>query len=298
MATVFNIQRFSVNDGPGIRTAVFFKGCPLNCLWCHNPESKSSAPELSFNPDKCVGCGNCLSLCPGQVHSASDGEHRIDRTKCRLCRACADYCAGALEVVGRDMTVEEVLKEVLRDLPFYRSSGGGLTVTGGEPMLQVPFLPELLKAAQEKGVSCCVETCGFAPWERFEMTLPYVDLFLYDVKETEPARHRADTGVDNALILDNLRRLDEAGARIVLRCPIIPGFNDREEHFYAISCLANSLNNVERVDVEPYHPLGKSKSLHIGREYPLPDLSFTAPETAEEWVRRIAADCRVPVALA
>ena len=296
MALVFNIQRFSINDGPGIRTNVFFKGCPLNCLWCHNPESKSAGPELCFVQAKCIGCGRCLAECPGRCHSLDDaGRHLIDRKKCLACRKCSDFCVGALEIMGREMTVEEIIDEVMKDEAFYRASGGGMTVSGGEPMIHFPFLPRLLSAARGKGLTNCVETCGFAPWERFEEILPLTDLFLYDCKETDPARHREYTGVGNGLILDNLAKLDRAGAQIVLRCPVIPGLNDREDHFDGIARLADSLENVLRIDVEPYHPLGKSKCENLGREYPLADLSFPDKAVVKDWIGRIAARTRVPV---
>ncbi len=295
MALIFNIQRFSVNDGPGIRTNVFFKGCPLNCLWCHNPESKSPKAELLFTASRCVGCGNCLRLCPGRCHSFEDGKHVIDRAKCLACGACARFCAGALEVTGRPLDVDAAIAEVMKDEAFYRASGGGMTVSGGEPMMHFPDLPRLLRAAKERGVSVCMETCGFAPWERFEQVLPLVDIFLYDWKETDPARHKAYTGADNALIRENLLRLDAAGARLVLRCPIIPGLNDREDHFAGIAALAEALGRVERVDVEPYHPLGRSKSESLGRAYPLGDLSFPDKDEAQGWIARIAALTRKPV---
>lgn len=295
MALIFNIQRFSVNDGPGIRTNVFFKGCPLNCLWCHNPESKSTKPDLGFIASKCIGCGHCLTQCPGHCHTMENGEHVIDRSKCLACRACERFCAGALEIMGREMTVDEVLGEVMKDEIFYKTSNGGMTVSGGEPMIQFPFITELLRAAKEKGLTCCMETCGFVAWARFEEIMPYVDLFLYDIKETDPARHREYTGADNALILENLRKLDGAGAKTVLRCPVIPGLNDRADHFAAIAHLADSLKNVQGIDVEPYHPLGKTKCENLGRDYPLADLSFPDKAQIQAWIGEIAAQTRVPV---
>ncbi len=295
MALIFNIQRFSVNDGPGIRTNVFFKGCPLNCLWCHNPESKSVKPELGFVVSKCIGCGHCLTQCPGRCHTMEHGEHVIDRTKCLACRACERFCAGALEIMGREMTVDEVLSEVMKDEIFYKTSNGGMTVSGGEPMIQFPFITELLRAAKDRGLTCCMETCGFAAWARFEEIMPFVDLFLYDVKETDPARHREYTGADNALILENLRRLDGAGAKTVLRCPIIPGLNDRDDHFAAVARLADSLKNVQGIDIEPYHPLGKTKCENLGRDYPLAGLSFPDKAQVQAWIDALAAQTRVPV---
>ena len=295
MALIFNIQRFSVNDGPGIRTNVFFKGCPLNCLWCHNPESKSTKPDLGFIASKCIGCGHCLTQCPGHCHTMENGEHVIDRSKCLACRACERFCAGALEIMGREMTVDEVLGEVMKDEIFYKTSNGGMTVSGGEPMIQFPFITELLRAATEKGLTCCMETCGFVAWARFEEIMPYVDLFLYDIKETDPVRHREYTGADNALILENLRKLDGAGAKTVLRCPVIPGLNDRADHFAAVAHLADSLKNVQGIDVEPYHPLGKTKCENLGRDYPLADLSFPDKAQIQAWIGEIAAQTRVPV---
>lgn len=295
MALIFNIQRFSVNDGPGIRTNVFFKGCPLNCLWCHNPESKSTKPDLGFIASKCIGCGHCLTQCPGHCHTMENGEHVIDRSKCLACRACERFCAGALEIMGREMTVDEVLGEVMKDEIFYKTSNGGMTVSGGEPMIQFPFITELLRAAKEKGLTCCMETCGFVAWARFEEIMPYVDLFLYDIKETDPVRHREYTGADNALILENLRKLDGAGAKTVLRCPVIPGLNDRVDHFAAVAHLADSLKNVQGIDVEPYHPLGKTKCENLGRDYPLADLSFPDKAQIQAWIGEIAAQTRVPV---
>ena len=297
MSLVFNIQRFSVNDGPGIRTTVFLKGCPLRCLWCHNPESQSFQPELAFSKQKCIGCGRCLTGCPEGCHTVgADGAHLIDRGRCRRSGACASACpSGALELMGRETPVEEIVAKVLRDEPFYRSSGGGMTVSGGEPMAHFPFLPRLLRAAKDSGLHVCVETSGFAPWERFEEIAGLVDQYLYDWKETDPARHRAYTGADNALIRENLLRLNRRGDSVVLRCPIIPGYNDRPDHFAGIAALAEALEHVIRVDVEPYHPLGKSKSENLGRTYALADLTFPEKETVAGWIGAIAALTAKPV---
>jgi len=277
-AIVFNIQRFCYSDGPGIRTAVFLKGCMLNCIWCHNPESKSPAPVISLAEQLCTGCGECLRTCAG--HHLENGKHLIDRDACKACGRCADVCGGALELVGKSMTPEEILAEVMRDEPFYRTSGGGLTVTGGDPLYRPEFTLRLLQLAREKGLHTCVETSGFARWEKLAALIPYTDLFLWDVKETDPELHRQFTGVDNARILDNLRRLDEAGAQTILRCPIIPGCNDRPEHLAGIAALANSLRHVQRIDVEPYHPLGKNKSEAI-IEHAVPKINALKENGAE-----------------
>lgn len=293
---VFNIQRFSVNDGPGIRTTVFLKGCMLNCLWCHNPESKSSKPQLMFHAGQCIGCGACVQACPLGLHSfAENGEHRIDREKCVACGKCVDACVGALEIAGKNMSVEEVLKEVLKDKAFYDNSQGGMTVSGGEPLMQPDFTLELFKAAKAAGLHTCIETCGFAKWELIEKLLPYVDLFLWDVKESDSGKHREFTGVPNEQILENLHRLNASGAQIVLRCPIIPGYNDRPEHLKHIGELAEALSGVIRVDVEPYHPLGKSKSEDLGQTYALGEMGFAEEASVKVWMETIAAITSKPV---
>jgi len=293
---VFNIQKFSINDGPGIRTTVFLKGCMLRCLWCHNPESNHPGPQLMFHPAKCIGCGSCLSSCPNGLHTMGDGgEHLIDRAHCVGCGICADHCIGALEIAGKEMTTEEILEEVMKDKPFYDNSGGGMTVSGGEPLMHPAFTLSLLKGAKELGLHTCIETCGYASWEHIRALIPYVDIFLWDVKETDSSLHKQYTGVENHLILDNLRNLDKEGASIVLRCPIIPGYNDREDHLKAIGLLAEELEHVVRVDVEPYHPLGKSKSESLGKTYALSDLTFPEESTVSSWIACIASVTQKPV---
>jgi len=266
---VFDIQRFSTHDGPGIRTTVFLKGCPLQCLWCHNPEGLSPDPQMSFSPERCIGCGDCVAACPNRVHrlepSGAGVVHVLERQRCRLCGACAGACvSGALEMVGRDLSVAEVLGEVLADRAFYGPSGGGLTLSGGEPMLQFDFTAALLQAAKEQGLHCCLETSGFAPRGHFEALLRLVDLFLYDYKETDPERHIDYTGVPNDLILENLRGLHAWGAKIALRCPIVPGCNDREDHFAGIATLAREMPKLEGIELVPFHPLGRGKVERVG----------------------------------
>ena len=292
--TIFNIQKFSVNDGPGIRTTVFLKGCMLDCIWCHNPESKSPKKQLMLSESRCIGCGKCVKACPSSLHSFDNG-HRIKRELCSACGACAEACVGALELVGRETGVEEVIAEVMKDELFYKNSGGGITLSGGEPLMQHGFSLALLKAAKEKGLHTCIETCGFAKWEHIEALIPYVDIFLWDVKETDDSLHRRYTGVSNGKILENLRRLNAAGAEIILRCPIIPGLNDREEHLKKIAALAEELSGVRRVDIEPYHPLGKSKSEALGADYALGDLSFAEESAVESWISLISEKTSKPV---
>jgi glycyl-radical enzyme activating protein len=272
LGRVFNIQRFSLHDGPGIRTTVFLKGCPLHCLWCHNPEGVGASPSVSFLPEKCMACGECVRVCAHDAHrlegSGAQGgvvTHVYNREACEKCGSCAEYCdSGSLEFVGRPMSVDDVMKEIIQDRTFYASSGGGMTISGGEPLVQIDFTIALLRAAREQGIHRCVETAGFASWERIRSLLPLVNLFLYDCKELDAERHKDFTGQSNLLILENLRSLHAAGAKVQLQCPIIPGWNDREDHFKGIAALAQSLPHLEGVLLLPYHPLGESKLQRFG----------------------------------
>jgi glycyl-radical enzyme activating protein len=291
---VFDIQRFSTHDGPGIRTTVFLKGCPLDCLWCHNPEGIDPRPDLAFSVEKCGGCGECVRVCRNHAHTVhtADGAvtHTLDRERCEACGECAAVCdSGCVELVGRSLTVEEVMREVLADRPFYRRTFGGLTVSGGEPLVQVDFLAALLEAARAEGIHCAVETCGFVKWESLRRVLPLVDLFLYDYKVSDPRAHAELTGQSNALILDNLRRLYDAGARISLQCPLIPGCNDTAGHLAGIAALAASMPSLEGVRILPYHPLGADKLARFGRTPRATVPADDARRTAEAWSRHLEA---------
>lgn len=294
--TVFNIQKFSVNDGPGIRTTVFLKGCPLDCLWCHNPESKSSEPEIMYDAKKCIGCGSCVNICAEKCHIITKGLHMFQRTNCNLCGKCVEVCmTDALEKAGSVKTVSEVMDEVLKDKAFYENSGGGVTLSGGEPMFQFEFTYELLKESKKQGIHTCIETCGFAKDENYKKIVDLVDIFLFDYKETDPVKHKEFTGVDNKRILSNLRLLDNMNAKIILRCPVIPTLNDREDHFDGIAETANSLKNIIEINIEPYHPLGSGKAQMLNKEYVLKDLTFPENETVENWIEYISSKTVVPV---
>lgn len=288
---IFEIQRFSIHDGPGIRTTVFLKGCSLKCRWCHNPESISPKPLLSFLPDKCIGCGYCLKTCRRGAHQLADGKHVLDRSLCEVCGQCTLECyAGALEMVGREVTAGEVIDEVRRDEPFYRTSGGGMTLSGGEPLVQIEFSEALLKSAKETGLHCCMETSGCADFSRLERVMPLVDLFLFDIKDIDPAHHVEFTGVSNVLILENLRKLHDRGAKVRLRLPVIPGFNDREDHFRGVAELAKSLPQTEGVQIMPYHRLGISKLERMGfKRAEWADTTSPETETVNRWVEQFKA---------
>ncbi|MBQ4526987.1 MAG: glycyl-radical enzyme activating protein [Clostridia bacterium] len=282
---VFNIQKFSLNDGPGIRTTVFLKGCPLRCIWCHNPESNEFKREMMYASSKCKNCGKCAVACSFGAHTFEDGKHIFDRSKCTLCGKCQDTCFyDVLEIAGKEMSVEEVTREVMKDKAFYETSNGGVTISGGEPMSQFEFSLSLMRAFKENGLHTAMETCGYAKEEHFRQIAPYTDLFLYDYKLTDAKKHKECTGVDNELILSNLKMLDSMGKSIILRCPIIPTINDTEEHFEGIAKIANELKNILEINIEPYHPLGSGKAENLGREYALASLSFPNDETVRQWI--------------
>lgn len=264
---IFDIQRFSVHDGPGIRTLVFLKGCPLACLWCSNPESQRFAPELLFDPTACLACGGCAEVCPHGAVWRTAERVAYDRGRCPACGACADACpAEARTVAGRRVAAPDVVAEVLKDAPFYANSGGGVTLGGGEPLAQSDFAREILAGCRHHGVHTAIETCGHVPWGAIESILPWADLFLYDLKHVDAATHRGQTGGDVALILSNLARLVGVGPTVIVRVPVVPGFNDTVEDIRAIARHVARLGIAE-LHLLPYHRLGKNKYRLAGRRY-------------------------------
>lgn len=258
---IFDIQRFSLHDGPGIRTTIFFKGCPLRCLWCHNPESINPKIELAFYKHKCIGCNSCIAICPTGAlqNSEKDGKSYIIEL-CRFCWKCVDACPSeALLLQGKIYSVDEVLEEISKDIPFYKQSGGGVTLSGGEPTFQFDFCFHLLKGCKEMGIGTALDTSGFVSWDKFETLLPLVDIFLYDIKHINSEEHKKLTGVPNEVILENLAKLNDSGKHIEIRIPIIPGYNDSNENITAISRFIAKLKSIRRVKLLPYHKLGLSK---------------------------------------
>ena len=272
--TIFDIRAFSLHDGPGIRTAVFFKGCPLRCAWSHNPESQRRQPELMLHPRRCIGCQTCVEACPQSAIRMLHGAPVTQREICQACGACVDVCyADSRQIAGRAYTVAEVMAVVERERLFAEASGGGVAFSGGEPLMQVKFLLALLQAAKQAGLHTAVDTCGYAPWRAFERILPFTDVFLYDLKLMDSESHRRYTGVSNERILDNLRRLSRMGRPLILRVPLIPGVNDSQQELQALGAFAAGLPSLQRIDLLPYHNSAESKYHGLGRDYPLPEIS-------------------------
>lgn len=265
---IFDMRRFSVHDGPGIRTTVFFKGCPLRCWWCHNPESQLREPEIMVREARCMGCLACLDACQHEAISAVDGRAQTDLLRCARCGECIPSCpADAREWVGSEASLAQVMREIERDVAFYDESGGGVTISGGEPLLQPAFLVELLRACRAREIHTALDTSGYASWETLDRVRPWVDLFLYDVKCIDDDLHQQVTGVSNARILRNLRELSSRGHRIVLRVPLIPNVNADVESMRALAALAQTLPGVERIDLLPYHHAAAGKYERLRQSY-------------------------------
>ena len=286
--TVFNIQRYSIHDGPGIRTTVFLKWCPLNCWWCQNPESQLSGREMVFWEDRCIGCGACSTICPSGAIQIKNGIPVTEKEKCILCGKCIEKCpALAREMIGKKITAEEIIKEVEKDLVFYEESGGGVTFSGGEPLGQSEFLEELLNACQKKKIHTAVDTSGYVSWEILNKISSKVDLFLYDLKIMDSERHKKYTGVSNELILENLKKLSSVHNNIFVRFPVIPGINDDYQNIKEMGEFLSSLK-VTQVNLLPYHYIGVDKYRRLGRTYKL----ATTQPPSEEKLSEISAILR------
>lgn len=288
LGIISDIQRFSLHDGPGIRTTVFLKGCPLNCKWCHNPETRSNKPQISFSIDKCMNCFKCVEVCPTGAHYVEENLHKLNFSKCDLAGNCVTVCPNsALRIIGNDDSVDSVMNIVLKDKEYYNNSGGGLTISGGEPMNQFTFTRNLLHTAKLNGLHTVLETCGYAPLNRYFEIEHLVDLFLFDYKETDTEKHKDFTGVDNRTILDNLRALHSNGSNIILRCPIIPGVNDTDSHFKGIANLVKELPNLEGVELMAYHDIGRDKAAEIGLENEFHQIKNATDEMKESWLKKL-----------
>jgi pyruvate formate lyase activating enzyme len=285
---LFNIQRFSVNDGPGIRTTAFLKGCPLHCRWCHNPESISPHKELILRDDRCVRCGDCMKLCKNGAITEEGGAYVTSRERCKQCGDCTKLCyAEAREIVGYDVTVDELVKEVEKDRVFFDESGGGVTFSGGEPLLQHEFLIAALKACKQRGLHTTVDTTGFTSAPILENVSEYVDLFLYDLKTLDNEEHEEYTGVSNRVIVDNLRLLSRRGKNVKVRVPVIPGVNDRPEDIHEIGMFVASLGNIPEIQLLPYHQTGVDKYHRLGVEYKMSRTSSPSVDRMNEIVTQL-----------
>lgn len=266
---IFNIQRYSIHDGPGIRTTVFLKGCPLNCWWCQNPEGQKSKPELIFWEDRCKGCGLCVLHCSSGAIQLIDGKPSTNKEKCILCGECCRLCpVQARELIGKEMTVQEIVREVEKDAIFYEESGGGVTFSGGEPLQQFDFLLKLLVSCRRKGIHTAVDTCGYVSRERLDKIIDKTDLFLFDLKLMDDEKHRHFTGVSNKIILENLKRLSSIHQNIYIRFPVIPEINDDIQNVKKMGEFLSTLR-ITQVNLLPYHYLGLDKYKRLGRSYPL-----------------------------
>ena len=278
--TVFDIQRFSLHDGPGIRTIVFLKGCPLSCKWCSNPESQNMKPVIMYKKNECLHCGRCINACSRKAISF-ENKTFIDWSICTGCGECANACpAGALVVKGKTMTVQQLIRELKKDATTYRRSGGGITLSGGEPLVQYEFAAELLRACKAQGWDTAIETTGAGITEAVEKVIPYVDTVLLDIKHLDTEKHKKFTGIGNEQILKNAARISQISSTVV-RVPVIPGFNYSEEEIRAITEFAKMLRGVRTIHLLPYHTFGENKYDLLGRDYALADIKPLKPEELE-----------------
>jgi len=295
---IFDLKKYAITDGPGIRTTVFFKGCPLLCRWCHNPEGQSFAPEIMTRPSRCLAdCSECVSTCPEAAIVKTAGVPMLDRTRCTTCGKCADICpAQAIELVGRRISAAQLLREIEKDRIFHDDSGGGVTFSGGEPLSQPDFLSEILDLCRKKEIHATVDTCGFAPADVLERIAEKTDLFLFDLKALDEIKHFAFTGESNRLILENLKRLAAKGKKTVVRIPVVPGVNDDDENIRGTAEFLRSLGTISEISLLPYHKLGRDK--YRGLEKKPSGDDFTPPSAERlEQIKRDLEVCGFRVSL-
>ena len=288
MSLITNVQKFSIHDGDGIRTSVFFKGCPLKCEWCHNPETQRFEKEMQCDKEKCVGCGTCAKVCPNGAISMENGKPEMKKDACTFCGKCVNFCPiGIREIIGREYSVKELIKELMKDQMFYEESGGGVTLSGGEVMaMDIDYILAIAKELKRQDVTLTIDTCGYVPYEKFQAILPYVHTFLYDVKVMDPKLHKKYIGVDNQLILDNLIRLAADGARIYIRIPTIKEVNGNEKNMKeTIEFLKEHDIHPAQINLLPYHDTGSGKYSKLDMEYKGTDLHAPEKEEMESFVR-------------
>lgn len=284
-AMIFNVQKFSLHDGPGIRTLVFLKGCPLHCKWCSNPESQNTFSELEVFPANCIGCGECIKACPNGAISFGEKGIQIDRKKCEKCGKCAEVCySETLKIIGKEMTVDEVVKVIKEDEVFYFNSGGGYTFSGGEPLSQGKFCLEVLEKCKNLGYHSTIETCAYGDTELFIKLAKELDLVYCDIKHMDENIHKELTGVSNELILNNIKAIQKVAKEVIIRTPIIPGLNDSEENIINTAKFCTQLSAVQEWELLPYHKLGEHKFISLGRKYELSNIVAPTKERIDELV--------------
>ena len=291
--TLFNIQDFCVDDGPGIRTTIFLKGCPLNCQWCHNPESHESNLEIFYREDLCVFCGKCMEICPNHAHEIKNEKHIFNRSLCKRCIKCSLVCnTRALQACGEKKEASDIVAQIRCNIPFYRHSGGGVTISGGEPLFQPEFTLELCQLCKIEGISVAIETSGYGNREDLTAILPYADYFLFDYKVAAPYS-RQYIGVSDDLIMDNLLFISNAGKNIILRCPIIPDVNFNDEHFNSIISITKKIKGIMEIHLLAYHPLGIDKAIRLGKELPYKNTAFLCKKELESYAKFIQLNTKI-----